>query len=82
MKFAILSTALLGTAFTQYVFPSSTGSASLPSEPKGIEVVTTHNLDVTVPTFPNANLFTLHQGSINGKVTAANINRNIRSGQQ
>ena len=39
--------------------PASTGSVSLPSEPKGIEVVTTHNLDVTVPTFPNANLFTL-----------------------
>ena len=49
MKFALLSTALIGTAFTQYVFPASTGSVSLPSEPKGIEVVTTHNLDVTVP---------------------------------
>jgi hypothetical protein len=82
MKFALLSTALLGTAFTQYVFPASTGSVHLPSEPKGIEVAKTHNIDVTVPRFPNAELFTLQQGSINGKVTADNINRNIRSGQQ
>ena len=82
MKFALVSTALLGTVFAQYNFPASTDTVNLPSEPKSNDVVQTKPLEVNVPTFPNPNLFSLQDGSINGKVTANNIRQNIRAGQQ
>ena len=81
MKFAILATALFGTVFAQngYTLPHI-DKVTLPSHPVPPHVPT-HIPDVKVPTFPNANLFTLHDGSINGQVAADNARRGIRGGQ-
>ena len=83
MKFAILATALFGTVFAQngYTVPN-TGSATLPSDPSGsIKVIPATIPNVQVPTFGNANLFTLQAGSSSGQVTANNVNRGIRGAQ-
>ena len=81
MKFAILATALFGTVFAQngYTLPHM-DKVTLPSHPVPPHVPT-HIPDVKVPTFPNANLFTLQDGSINGQVAADNARRGIRGGQ-
>lgn len=81
MKFAILATALFGTVFAEngYTLPHM-DKVTLPSHPVPPHVPT-HIPDVKVPTFPNANLFTLQDGSINGQVAADNARRGIRGGQ-
>ena len=81
MKFAILATALFGTVFAQngYTLPHM-DKVTLPSHPVPPHVPT-HIPDVKVPTIPNANLFTLQDGSINGQVAADNARRGIRGGQ-
>jgi len=80
MKFVLLAAVAI-IAKAQYNV-GSTGSVTLPGGPTGTQTgQTTTTINVDVPTFPTANLFTLTQGSTSSVATNANIANTIGNAQ-
>ena len=76
MKFqALLASFILGTAVSQYAFPSSTGTLPTVPEARGYTPAIVDN--VNVPSFPTADTLKLTLGATDGATTETNIRNTI-----